>query len=150
EVFYPITNTWKIKSAMPTPRGELGAATAPDNIGTYGLEIFAIGGVNLRGYLNETEAYDPAIDTWDPNRAAMSDPRADLGVASDPDGNIYAVGGNNLGALDIVEIYNPFFDQWDFQSLTLNDARSGLSLVITSQYRVYAIGGDYDPDTQAH
>jgi len=61
EVYDPVATSWSLRRVMPTARGGLAVAALE------GL-LFAIGGegnpADHEGIFRETEAYDPATDTW--------------------------------------------------------------------------------------
>ena len=56
EEYDPATDTWATKAPMPTPRWNLGVATASNG------KIYAIGGFN-GSLLATVEEYDPATNT---------------------------------------------------------------------------------------
>lgn len=77
------TDSWAIRTSMPTGRGLL-AAAALNN------KIYAIGGEN-GSYLDTVEEYDPVSDTWTA-KASMSTPRSGLAAAV-VSNRIYAISG---------------------------------------------------------
>jgi N-acetylneuraminic acid mutarotase len=94
EAYDPSTNTWSTLAPMPTARGDLAAATGPDD------RIYAIGGRDGgRNSLSTVEAYTPATNTWS-TVAPMLFAGWGLAAATGPDGRIYAMGGD-------VEAYTP-------------------------------------------
>jgi N-acetylneuraminic acid mutarotase len=134
EEYNPATNTWTVRSPMPTPRYTLGAAT-------HNNLIYVIGGMNMSSQVfGNNEVYNPDSNTWT-IKAPMPTPR--MGGATFLVGNsIYVAGGSNLGsALFVNEGYDIGTDQWQ--------SRAGLAVrrycvgACSYQSRGYAIGG-YD------
>ncbi len=121
---------------MPTARGGVAAAAAPDG------KIYAIGGYGNTGYLAKVEEYDPATDTWKA-RAPMPTARGYLAAAAAPDGKIYAIGGYvNGGYLATVEEYDPATDTWTARApIPMPTARYGLAAAAAPDGKIYAIGG---------
>jgi len=71
EEYDPATDTWKIKTPMPTPRCNFAIATLAN-------KIYCIGGITnwasgLISYTAINEVYDPATNTWE-NKAPMPTP----------------------------------------------------------------------------
>lgn len=97
-VYDPATNKWSLKSALGTPRGNIGLAAI------HG-QLYAIGGVTAIGSSSAVEAYDPASDQWLP-KAPLPTPRILLQPVA-IDGIIYVVGsGDSQGApLAAVDAY---------------------------------------------
>jgi Kelch motif len=107
EIYDPATDTWTSGPPLPSPRTGLGAAVGPDG------RIYAIGGNDDTGTTSASLfSLDPATPAagW-AQGDLMSTERALLGVATGPDGLVYAIGGYNTGtnsALDTVEAFNPY------------------------------------------
>jgi N-acetylneuraminic acid mutarotase len=87
------SNTWTVKAAMPTSRGDVSAVA-------IGGEIYVVGGWSQSVYpanpdpLTTLEKYSPATDTWTV-LPAMFVPRGDAAVvvADGPDGPMLMVAG---------------------------------------------------------
>ncbi len=73
--------------------------------------------------------------------ASMSPPRTQLGVATGPGGQIYAVGGSAAGvALKRVDAYDPGADHWT-PATDLTEARAMPALALGNNGPLYALGG---------
>jgi PKD repeat protein len=84
QIYDVATNTWRLGTPMPTPRG---AALA----GVIGTKIAVIGGYNGT-QLTVTEMYDPASDTWSPGNEIPS-PMAGMAMGATYDHRgIFVVG----------------------------------------------------------
>ena len=113
EAYASSTNTWTIKTPMPTPRAYFATAV-------YQNKIYCIGGFtrvnSTSGYLeqvtNVNEVYDPATDTW-ATKSPMPTARSYL-QANAVDGKIYLLGGRDNAALN--EVYDPVNDSWTTKS----------------------------------
>jgi N-acetylneuraminic acid mutarotase len=106
EEYDPATNTWTLKTSMPTPRTGLAVAS-------YQGKIYCIGGViahNESGFVMSTvnEVYDPATDTWT-TKTPMPTPRSWLS-ANVVDDKIYLIGGEPNRTLN--QAYDPATDSW--------------------------------------
>ena len=55
EVYDPLTDTWSIKTSMPTQREGLVSAVVIN-------KIYVIGGCNNSGAISVVEMYDPTLD----------------------------------------------------------------------------------------
>jgi N-acetylneuraminic acid mutarotase len=106
--------SWATLPGLTTPRGELAATMGTDG------RIYVVGGTNRSpGGNPETagdtlEAYYPASNSWT-TLASMSAKREFLGVATGPDGRIYAIGGfdpNTLQEVTTAEAYSPSTNTW--------------------------------------
>ena len=134
-VTVPVTLTgWSPKTAMPTARFALGAATV------NGI-VYAIGGATSNAVLNAVEAYDPVSETWTA-REPMPTAREGAGVAA-LGGLIYVAGGRSAGgaASGLLEAYDPISNTWNSQPLASMTPRAHLALVAAGGM-LYAIGGD--------
>lgn len=138
---------WTTRTAMPTPRYNLGVAVVDG-------KLYAIGGLTDQP-VGVVEVYDPVSNTWS-TRAPMPTPRSDLAVAV-VDGKIYALGGNgDTGQrLGTVEEYDPATDTWQ-ERTSLPTRRAGLGAAVVNG-KIYAVGGaaggylgtveEYDPSS---
>jgi N-acetylneuraminic acid mutarotase len=139
---------------MPTGRGGVGAALGLDG------KIYVAGGEltnNTSPYLNQLEAYDPVADTWS-EKAPMPTARFGLGLATAPNGKLYAIGGYNGSYLATVEVYDPTTDQWS-TAQSMPTARVWLGVATAPNGLIYAVGGGtvgllntveaYDPTTDS-
>src|SRR5437870_5339440 len=98
---------WSTIAPMPTPRGDLAAATGSDG------RMYAIGGSDIAAngstlVYATAEAYAPSTNTWS-TAAPMPTARYGLAAVEGTDGRIYAIGG--MGAdftpTATVEAYTP-------------------------------------------
>ncbi len=133
--YNPATDTWTIKTLMPTPRYDFA-------IGVVNNKIYAIGGYQwgLGGQLDTVEEYNPATDSWT-TKTSMPTGRKNLAAAVF-DNKIYAIGGGSgsiVKSLDVNEVYDPSTDSWSTKAPMLTP-RYGLAVSVADQ-RIYAIGG---------
>lgn len=114
EAYQPSTDTWIIKSPMPTPRDNLGAAV-------FQGKIYCFGGRNVtKDYsisINANEMYDPKTDSWE-IKTPMPTARSSL-HANEVNKRIYLIGGRietesttKTEISNQVEIYDPISDTW--------------------------------------
>src|SRR5580693_9021773 len=110
EEYDPADNTWRERSAMPTPRNHAA-------IGVVNAKIYVIGGrvgaafIGLASDISVVEEYDPALDQWSGPRARMPIARSALGAAVYR-GRIYVAGGeyqdpHMMATFRAVEAYDP-------------------------------------------
>ncbi len=108
-MYDPATDTWHIKSHMPSRKIGFGIAVYQD-------KIYAIGGqsgYNMSGsgapiFSPSVEVYDPSTDTWE-TKTSMPKPRTylDANVVND---KIYLIGGS--GGPYANQVYDPLTDTW--------------------------------------
>lgn len=117
EEYDPAGNIWTVKTSMPTPRVTLGVAAAP-NGRLYAIGGFRNGGGGCPSGLDcaLVEEYNPATNQWRglvDGLALMPTNRSILGVATAPNGRVYAIGGfNSVGVHSEVEEYDPSANSW--------------------------------------
>jgi N-acetylneuraminic acid mutarotase len=133
ETYDPLTDTWEVKSSMPTPRSFLFTGVVNDT-------IYAIGG----GYQTTTkknEAYDPVTNSWT-TKADM--PYLWIGVyGAVINGKIYIIGGN-YNMRNCFE-YDPGTNTWTEKTPMPNDAGGALSATVYNGL-IYTFGGStYSP-----
>ena len=101
EWFTPEASGWMTAAPMTKPRAWLAATTGADG------KIYAIGGngFNAGGVssLTTVEAYSPTENRWE-TVAPLPTGRFALAAATDKDGKIYAIGGDDLPT---VEVFTP-------------------------------------------
>jgi hypothetical protein len=121
EEYDPATDTWVLKTPMPTPRNYFAIAA-------YQSKIYCIGsGVN--------EVYDPLTDSWE-TKTPM--PTARYGVqANVVDDKIYLIGGydpNNSSIRSTInEVYDPATDSWTTKVPMPNITYGCISAVIDTK-----------------
>jgi N-acetylneuraminic acid mutarotase len=143
EEYDPAANTWRARSAMPTPRNHAA-------IGVVGGKIYVIGGrvgaafIGLAADISVVEEYDPATDQWSGPRARMPIARSALG-AGVYRGRIYVAGGeyqdpHMMATFRAVEAYDPASNNWT-EMPPMPVSRHGLAVGVIGN-RLHVIGGD--------
>jgi len=143
EEFDPAANTWRQRSAMPTPRNHA-------SIGVVNGKIYVIGGrvgaafIGLASDVSVVEEYDPATDQWSGPRARMPTARSALG-AGVYDGRIYVAGGeyqdpHMMATFRAVEAYDPASNTWT-ELPPMPVSRHGLAVGVIGN-RLHVVGGD--------
>ena len=133
EEYNPATDTWTIKSDMPTARG-FHSANVVDG------RIYIIGGSHTapdRSVVRPVEVYDPVTDTW--TQKGDMPRKIGVGFSSVVGGKIYVFGG--YGGSWRVDEYDPVTDTWT-QKSDMPTWRHGLS-TSAMDGKIYAIGGYY-------
>jgi len=139
----PKTNTWRERTAMPTPRNHAA-------IGVVNGKVYVIGGrvgaafISLASDTSLVEVYDPATDTWGTPGARMPTTRSALayGVYNN---RIYVAGGEFQDPMQqttfrTFEAYDPATNTWSvLPPMTL--ARHGIAAAVVGN-RFYAVSGD--------
>ena len=132
EAYDPTTNTWSVKTAMPTAREELA-------VGVVNGILYAVGGgVGCGAYVATVEAYDPVADSWS-TKAPMPTVRYGpaVGVAN---GILYAVGGyDGSEILATVVAYDPATNTWTTKA-PMPTPRLTLGVGVVNGI-LYAVGG---------
>ncbi len=156
EAYNPVTDTWTMKTSMPTSRDGLGVAV-------YQNKIYCIGGRSFLGTsgtaTNVNEVYDTETDSWQ-TKTPMPTARYQI-EASVVDGKFYVIGGyessSSLHASAKVEVYDPVTDTWTTGSPMPTAVEGYASAVVDG--RIYVISGSvgesamtnltqiYDPET---
>jgi N-acetylneuraminic acid mutarotase len=128
EEYDPETDTWTLKTPMPTSRYNF-AITAYQN------KIYCIGGVTdyfVGYYTNFTgvnEVYDPQTNTWT-TQSPMPIPREGV-RASVLNGKIYLTGGNPNGTQ--TEVYDPIANSWTTKAPMPTNPISVSSVVLSNK-----------------
>ena len=132
----PATGAWITRSAMPTARQEMPAAS-------IGSEVFVPGGLKEDGLpLATLEIYNAATGTWRAG-ANMPEARHHHGVVA-VNGRIYSIGGfigaypNWHGTRDLFE-YNPATNQW-IRRANMPEERGGHAAAVLNG-EIYVVGG---------
>jgi N-acetylneuraminic acid mutarotase len=140
EAYDPDTDSWTIKSPMPTARDHLSAATIDG-------KIFVIGGRQpvkgaLFKSLNVNEMYDPLHDSWISVKP-LPTLRSGLAAAA-VDGNVYVFGGETTKKTFFNnEKYNPKTNSWS-EEPPMPTPRHGLAAIAVGN-NIYAIAGGTKP-----
>ena len=143
EEYDPASNTWRERSAMPTPRNHAA-------IGVVNGKIYVIGGrvgaafIGLASDISVVEEYDPATDQWSGPRARMPIARSAIGVGVDG-GRIYVAGGeyqdpHMMATFRAVEAYDPASNTWT-EMPPMPVSRHGLAVGVIGN-RLHVISGD--------
>jgi len=147
----PVSNRWKSRTALLSPRSNF-AATSYEN------KIFAIGGESDGKIIASVERYDPDADAWE-SLAYKPTAVADVSAAL-VGGRIYVPGGRLASGrvTDAMEMYDPRTNQWG--------ARAALPVPLSAyalaafEGKIYLFGGwtgeryvatayEYDPEADA-
>lgn len=143
EEYDPQANTWRERTAMPTPRNHMG-------VGAVNGKIYVIGGrvgaafIGIASDISLVEVYDPAADQWGPPGARM--PTARSAVASAVhNGKIYIAGGEWQDpvvqtAFRVFEAYDPATNTWSTLP-PMAIPRHGVAGAVIGN-RFYAVSGD--------
>ena len=123
---------WTVQNPMPVVRYGVGAAVLN---GT----LYAAGGENNSGAVNNLEAYNPATNSWS-ELAPVPTTRYRLG-AGVVNGILYAIGGNNGTTYNTVEAYNPATNTWATMA-PMPTARAAVGVAVINGI-LYAVGGEY-------
>jgi N-acetylneuraminic acid mutarotase len=112
EVYDPATNTWEVRTPLPTPRHN--PATS-----TINGKIYVIGGHSIETHsnLNVFEVYDPETNTW----ATKTPPPLEVwgSTSAVVDNKIYVLGEEEIGLYRVryrVQVYDPANDSWTIRS----------------------------------
>ncbi len=144
EEYDPATNTWRQRSAMPTPRNH---ATA----GVVGSKVYVIGGRVGAAFISAgssnvdvVEEYDPAADAWGSARARMPSARSAM-ASGVHGGRIYVTGGEGQSAqmmytFRALEAYDPAANRWSLLP-SMPVSRHGLAGAALGN-RLHMVSGD--------
>jgi N-acetylneuraminic acid mutarotase len=143
EEYDPASNSWRERSAMPTPRNHAA-------IGVVNGKIYIIGGrvgaafIGLASDISVVEEYDPATDQWSGPRARMPIARSAIG-AGVYGGRIYVAGGeyqdpHMMATFRAVEAYDPASNIWT-EMPPMPVSRHGLAVGVIG-IRLHVISGD--------
>jgi N-acetylneuraminic acid mutarotase len=143
EEYDPAANTWRERTAMPTPRNHAA-------IGVVAGKIYVIGGrvgaafIGLASDISVVEEYDPATDQWSGPRARMPIARSAIGAAVYR-GRIYVAGGeyqdpHMMATFRAVEAYDPASNTWS-EMPPMPVPRHGLAVGVIGN-QLHVISGD--------
>jgi N-acetylneuraminic acid mutarotase len=153
EVYDPATNTWEVRTPLPTPR-ESPATNMVDG------KIYVIGGYSIetKSYLNVFEVYDPETDTW---AVKLPPPIEVVGSASAVvDNKIFVLGEKLTGDENhpvqyVIQTYDPAIDIWSIKGTasTFPWASAAATTGVNSLKRIYFFSEDsnavYDPSNDS-
>ncbi|MEQ8175665.1 MAG: kelch repeat-containing protein [Syntrophomonadaceae bacterium] len=106
QIYNPGTNTWSTGNAMPVPRHQFSAVTAP------GGSIYIIGGTDGNTELNRVDVYNPQTNSWQ-TCVPMPTARRCLASVLGADDKIYAIGGlAGDASLKTVEVFDLANNTW--------------------------------------
>lgn len=98
--------SWRIKTSMPTARGQAAVITGNDGL------IYVMGGfAGSDPSMTTVQAYDPLSDTW-MSKTALFQATRGAAVAKGFDGIIYVISGYDSGDLPDVQAYNTTSNSW--------------------------------------
>jgi N-acetylneuraminic acid mutarotase len=143
EEYDPAANTWRERTAMPTPRNHAA-------VGVVNGKIYVIGGrigaafIGLASDISVVEEYDPATDKWGAPQARMPTARSAMGVGVYGE-RIYVAGGeyqdpHMMATFRAVEAYDPATNSWETMP-SMPVSRHGLAAGVIGN-RLYLVGGD--------
>ena len=132
EEYNPLTDTWTLKTPMPTRRNSFSTSVVNG-------DIYTISGYDGASAIDPVEVYNPKTDTWTRKNVAPT-PRGNLPLhAPVVNGKIHVIGGWDGEPLSTVEVYDPATDRW-MQKANMPTPRFGLSTSVVNG-EIYAIGG---------
>jgi len=143
EEYDPATNTWRQRSAMPTPRNHATAGVVNGKIyvigGRVGGAFITAGSSNI----DIVEEYDPATDAWSNVRARMPSARSAM-ASGVHGGRIYVTGGEGQNAqmmytFRALEAYDPASNRWTILP-SLPVSRAGLAGAVVGN-RLHMVSG---------
>ncbi len=137
ESYDPITNIWATAHTMTKPRGYFSLALANNG------KLYAVGGSDDRGltFMDDVSSYDPATGLWVDGLEPFPQPSGRMGLVSGPDGQIFAIGGEDGGGPNSkVYAYDPTTNTWT-QKTSMATPRYGVAVVVTSDRKILAMGG---------
>jgi|GEM_PF-6844099 len=137
--------TWAKAPRLDQERIGMGVGLLP------GGNIAVFGGQNKSTRLASAISYNPGVNNNNTTALApMSTPRNNLGYATDPAGNFYAVGGlTNGGTTSLVEVYSPISKTWTTRA-PLPEPLSSVAAVADGGDFIYAFGGLTASGTQSY
>lgn len=143
EEYDPATNTWRERSAMPTPRNHAAIAAVNGKIYVIGGRVGAAF-IGFASDISVVEEYDPATDQWSGPRARMPIARSAIGAAV-YGGRIFVAGGeyqdpHMMATFRAVEAYDPANNTW-MEMPPMPVSRHGLAVGVVGN-RLYVISGD--------
>lgn len=133
-----LNDEWSEQQSIPDTLGKIAAGASFVN-----NKIYVIGGYHVDTNLNEYSSdrvhiYNPYIDTFETDGAAIPTPIDDHVQAVWRDSLIYVVTGwSNSSNVPYVQIYNPYFNSWSAGSSVPND----------NNYKVFGAAGYILGDT---
>jgi N-acetylneuraminic acid mutarotase len=150
--YNPKTDSWTLKTPMPTSRVRF-------TIAQYQDKVYAIGGIT--GYDSSSgkslitganEMYDPATDTWT-TKISMPTPRTSM-QANTVNGKIYVVSGlvDNLAPsgpalTNVTEVYDPSTNVWTTAEQIPTPVFSYASAALDG--KIYVAGGEKQAGEQS-
>lgn len=143
EEYDPAANTWRERTAMPTPRNHAAAGVVDGKIYVIGGRVGAAF-IGLASDISVVEEYDPATDKWGAPRARMPTARSAMGVGVHG-GRIYVAGGEYqdphlMATFRAVEAYDPASNTWETMPF-MPVSRHGLAAGVIGN-RLHLVGGD--------
>jgi hypothetical protein len=139
EAYDPAADKWIVKAPLHTPRAWVAAVAGHDGL------IYAIGGSTGSTVLNSIEIFNVATDTWTTSPFTLPVPICGLAAAVDPNGLIFALGGDHLVNNETIPSpnvysYNPAAPGWTTQP-SMSTARLCPAAATGPDGLIYAISG---------
>ena len=143
EEYDPATNTWRVRSPMPTARNHLGAAAVNGKIYAIGGRLTAAFSIVMPGQSDAVQEYDPAANTW-ATKAPMPTARSGHAVTV-LNNRIYVAGGEVqtyqfVACFRAFEVYDPAADTWA-QLPYMPSPRHSFAMA-TVGTRIHIVSGD--------
>jgi hypothetical protein len=156
----PAASRWSTLPDLPQATGYAAAVTGRDGlIYVIGGEQLsrAVGGKLTARILNKVQVFDPepprGRSPWS-TRLPLPTPRSHLAAVLGPDGNLYAIGGQNSTdptrpgtPLATVELFNTKQTAWS-AGPSLSVGRADLAAAVGGPGLIYALGGDVPRNDQ--
>jgi N-acetylneuraminic acid mutarotase len=145
EIYDPAKRTWSTGAAMSVERSYHSATRLAD--GT----VLVAGGEPVivpnqpYAFLDSSEVYDPATDSWTPVAAAMTMKRANHTATLLPDGRVVLVGGQSqqgsIGWQRTIDLFNPKTLSWT-AGTSMTGSRTGHTADLLANGKVLVAGGN--------
>jgi len=127
--------SWRIKTSMPTARGQAAVITGDDGL------IYVMGGfAGSDPPMTTVQAYSPLTDTW-MSRTTLFQATRGAAVAKGLDGIIYVIGGFVASSISDVQAYNTTSNSWTAKT-DIPIAVWMAAAATGNDGRIYVFGGE--------
>jgi N-acetylneuraminic acid mutarotase len=99
EIYYPITDTWKIAASLPISRTQHAAELTADG------QVMVVGGWGINGPLSSVELYDPLTNGWN-EASPLNIARCVHTLTLLPNGDLLTTGGTGPAPLKSAELWS--------------------------------------------